>query len=333
MRLVGCTAEIQPLPINVGRTMIKRTLGQSGLSIAPLVFGGNVFGWNVDEKTGFRLLDAFVDHGFNAIDTADVYSNWAPGNSGGESEAMIGRWLRARPGMRDRVVIFTKVGSDMGGPGRKGLSRRWILEAAGHSLRRLGTDVIDLYFAHRPDSETPQEETLSAFGALLEAGKIRSIGASNFDADQLRAALALSGSGLPRYTVLQPEYNLHDRSDFEGPLQDLCLQEGVGAVTYFSLASGFLSGKYRDKADLSKSVRGEDVEKYLTPRGFALLDALQAVAARHGASLSEVALAWLMAQPGVIAPIASATKPEHISSFARAAGLRLSAQECLQLAI
>lgn len=313
--------------------MIKRMLGQSGLSIAPLVFGGNVFGWSIDEKTGFRLLDAFVDHGFNAIDTADVYSNWAPGNSGGESESMIGRWLRARPGMRDQVVILTKVGSDMGGPDRKGLSRRWILEAAEHSLRRLGTDVIDLYFAHVPDPDTPQEETLSAFQTLLEAGKIRSIGASNFDADQLEAALALSGSGLPRYTVLQPEYNLHDRSGFEGPLRDLCVREGVGAVTYFSLASGFLSGKYRDQADLSQSVRGEDVEKYLTPRGFAILDALQTVADRHGASHSEVALAWLMGQPAVVAPIASATKTEHISSFARATGLQLTAEDFTQLAI
>jgi aryl-alcohol dehydrogenase-like predicted oxidoreductase len=312
--------------------MIKRKLGQSGRSIAPLVLGGNVFGWNVDEDTGFRVLDAFVDHGFNAIDTADVYSNWAPGNSGGESEAMIGRWLKARPGMRDRVVIFTKVGSDMGGPGQKGLSQRWILEAAENSLRRLGTDVIDLYFAHVPDPETPQEETLSAFGRLLEAGKIRSIGASNFDADQLREALALSHGGLPRYTVVQPEYNLHDRSGFEGPLQDLCVQEDIGAVTYFSLASGFLSGKYRSESDLSKSVRGEDVEKYLTPRGFALLNALQAVADTYGASLSEVALAWLMAQPAVAAPIASATKVEHVSGFARAAGLQLTAEDLAQLA-
>jgi aryl-alcohol dehydrogenase-like predicted oxidoreductase len=313
--------------------MIKRKLGQSGLSIAPLVFGGNVFGWNVDEQTGFRLLDAFVDHGFNAIDTADVYSNWAPGNSGGESESMIGRWLKARPGMRDRVVIFTKVGSDMGGPGQKGLAQRWILEAVEHSLRRLGIDVIDLYFAHQPDPETPQEETLSAFGTLLQAGKIRSIGASNFNADQMRAALALSGCGLPRYAVLQPEYNLHDRSDFEGPLQELCVQEGIAAVTYFSLASGFLSGKYRNQADLSQSVRGEDVEKYLTPRGFAILEALQLVAEGHSAGMSEVALAWQMAQPAVIAPIASATKAEHIESFARAVELRLTAEELAQLAI
>ncbi|MBB3135896.1 aryl-alcohol dehydrogenase-like predicted oxidoreductase [Rhizobium pisi] len=313
--------------------MIKRKLGHSGLSIAPLVLGGNVFGWNVDEQTGFRLLDAFVDHGFNAIDTADVYSNWAPGNLGGESESMIGRWLKARPGMRERVVIFTKVGSDMGGNGRKGLSRRWVLEAVEHSLHRLGTDVIDLYFAHQPDPETPQEETLSAFDGLLQAGKIRSIGASNFDADQMQAAFALAVDGLPRYTVLQPEYNLYDRSGFEGPMQELCVQQGIAAVTYFSLASGFLSGKYRNRADLSRSVRGEDVEKYLTPRGFALLDALQAVADRYDASLSEIALAWLMAQPAVAAPIASATKPEHVDSFARAAALQLTAEDLTQLAV
>jgi aryl-alcohol dehydrogenase-like predicted oxidoreductase len=313
--------------------MIKRKLGQSGLSIAPIVIGGNVFGWNVGEQESFRLLDAFVDHGFDAIDTADVYSNWAPGNSGGESETMIGRWLKARPGMRDRVVIFTKVGSDMGGEGRKGLSRRWILEAAEHSLRRLGTDVIDLYFAHKPDPGVPQEETLSAFGTLLETGKIRSIGASNFDATQLRTAVTLSRSGLPRYTVLQPEYNLHDRSGFEGPLQDLCVEQGIGAVTYFSLASGFLSGKYRSRADLAQSVRGGDVEKYLTPRGFALVDALRAVADRHGAALSAVALAWLMAQPAVVAPIASATRTEHVEGFAQAAALQLTAEDLASLTI
>jgi len=313
--------------------MEKRALGKTGFDIAPLVLGSNVFGWTIDEKQSFAVLDAFVDHGFNAIDTADVYSNWAPGNSGGESESMIGRWLKARPGMRERVVIFTKVGSDMGGDGRKGLSRGWILEAVEHSLHRLGTDVIDLYFAHQPDPETPHEETLSAFDTLLQVGKVRSIGASNFDVDQLQAALALAAGGLPRYTVLQPEYNLHDRSGFEGPLQDLCVQEGIGAVTYFSLASGFLSGKYRDRADLSQSVRGEDVEKYLTPRGFAILDALQAVAGRHGASLSDLALAWLMAQPAVVAPIASATRVEHISSFARSAGLQLTAEDLAHLTI
>lgn len=307
--------------------MNARKLGNTGINIAPVVFGGNVLGWTVDEPTGFAILDAFVDHGFNAIDTADVYSSWAPGNRGGESEAMIGRWLKARPGMRDRITIFTKVGSDMGAPGQKGLSERWIMQAVDHSLQRLGTDVIDLYFSHWPDSETPQEETLGAFGKLIAAGKVRAIGASNLDAGQLRAALALAEQDLPRYGVLQPEYNLHDRSGFEGPLQDLCLQEDLGVVTYFSLASGFLSGKYRSADDLVISVRGEDVGRYLTPRGLALLDILHDVANRSAAKPAEVALAWLMAQPGVTAPIASATRVVHVQSFARAASLRLSAED------
>jgi len=311
--------------------MIHRPLGQSGLTTAPVVFGGNVLGWTVDEPTGFAILDAFVDHGFNAIDTADVYSSWAPGNQGGESEALIGRWLKARPGMRERVTIFTKVGSDLGRPGEKGLSADWISKAVEGSLRRLQTDVIDLYFSHWPDAETPQEETLSAYAKLLASGKVRAIGASNLDASQLRAALDLSAQGLPRYQVLQPEYNLHDRSSFEGALQNLCRAEGLGVVTYFSLASGFLSGKYRSAADFAQSVRGEDVAKYLTPRGFAILDALHEVAGRHGAQPSEVALAWVMAQPGVTAPIASATKLAHVASFARAAELKLTADDLMAL--
>lgn len=312
--------------------MQHRKLGDTGLTTASVVFGGNVLGWTVDEATGFALLDAFVDHGFNAIDTADVYSAWAPGNSGGESEAMIGHWLKARPGMRDRVTIFTKVGSDLEQLGQKGLSERWILQAVDRSLQRLQTDVIDLYFSHLPDPETPQEETLGAYARLLAAGKIRAIGASNFDADQLRAAIALSDKGLPRYGVLQPEYNLYDRAGFEGPLQDLCRRKGLGVVTYFSLASGFLSGKYRSAADFSQSVRGEDMAKYLTPRGLALLDSLHAVADRHGAIPTEVALAWLMAQPGVTAPIASATRIAHVESFARAATLQLTAEDMAMLA-
>lgn len=311
--------------------MDRRRLGQTDLTTAPVVFGGNVLGWTVDEAQGFSVLDAFMDHGFNAIDTADVYSRWAPGNAGGESEAMIGRWLKARPGMRDRVTIFTKVGSDLGHPGEKGLSARWIVQAVERSLQRLGTDVIDLYFSHWPDPDTPQEETLGAFDTLLKAGKLRAIGASNQDAAMLRDALDLSAKGLPRYQVLQPEYNLHDRPGFEGPLQQLCLREGVGVVTYFSLASGFLSGKYRSAADLSQSVRGEDVGKYMTPRGLALLDALHAVADRHAAKPAEVALAWLMAQPAVTAPIASATKVAHVESFARAAGLCLSPEDLARL--
>ncbi len=313
--------------------MKQRNLGDTGLTIAPVVFGGNVLGWTVDEPTGFAILDAFVDHGFNAIDTADVYSRWAPGNRGGESEEMIGRWLKARPGMRDRLTIFTKVGSDMGQDGQKGLSERWILQAVDHSLQRLGTDVIDLYFSHWPDAETPQEETLGAFAKLIAAGKVRAIGASNLDADQLAAALSLAGQGLPRYGVLQPEYNLHDRAGFEGPLQDLCRREGLGVVTYYSLASGFLSGKYRSADDLDSSVRGEDVGRYLTPRGLALLDALHDVADRCGAKPAEVALAWLIAQPGVTAPIASATNIAHVESFAQATSLRLTTEDFDRLTV
>lgn len=304
--------------------MKKRSLGGSGLSIAPVVLGGNVFGWTVDQATSFSLLDAFVDHGFDAIDTADSYSTWAPGNSGGESEAVIGTWLKARPGMRDRVKICTKVGSDMGKPDQSGLSRRWIIEAAENSLRRLNTDVIDLYFAHRPDPATPIDETLGAFDMLIAQGKVRAIGTSNVDAGQLAESLDLAAKGLPRMEVLQPEYNLMDRDGFEGPLQDLCVARGVGVVTYFSLASGFLSGKYRGRADLAQSVRGGDVEKYLDPRGFAMLDALHRVAKSHGAKPAEVALAWLLAQPGVTAPIASATRMAHVASFARAVELVLS---------
>lgn len=307
--------------------MQLRPLGQTGLAIAPLVFGGNVLGWTIDEAQGFRVLDAFVDHGFTAIDTADVYSRWAPGNRGGESETILGRWLKARPGMRDRVTIFTKVGSDMGGPGEKGLSARWIATAVEASLRRLGTDVIDLYFAHWPDAETPVEETIAAFGALRDAGKLRAIGASNLNAEQLGQALALSDKGLPAWQVLQPEYNLYSRDSFEGPLRDLCLARGLGVVSYFALASGFLTGKYRGPADLGQSARGEDMGDYFTPRGFALLDALDRVAAAQGATPAEVALAWVMAQPGITAPIASATKPAHVESFARAATLRLTAGE------
>lgn len=313
--------------------MNHRPLGQSGLTIAPVVFGGNVLGWTVDEPTGFDLLDAFVDHGFNAIDTADVYSSWATGNQGGESETMIGNWLHARPGLRDRVTLFTKVGSDLGRPGEKGLSEAWILQAVEGSLRRLRTDVIDLYFSHWPDHETRQEETLGAYAKLLAAGKVRAIGASNLDAGQLRAALDLTGQDLPRYQVLQPEYNLYDRASLEGPLLALCQGENVGVVTYFSLASGFLSGKYRSEADFAQSVRGEDVAKYLNPRGFAMLDALHEVAGRHGAQASEVALAWVMAQPGVTAPIASATRVAHVESFARAAELRLTADDLTRLTL
>lgn len=305
--------------------MSLRPLGSTGLSVAPIVFGGNVFGWTIDEKTSFAVLDAFVDHGFNAIDTADVYSRWAPGNSGGESETIIGKWLKARPGMRDRVTIFTKVGSDLGGPGQKGLSQRWILEAAEASLARLGIETIDLYFSHWPDPSVTHAETLGAYDRLLKAGKIRAIGASNYDAALLGAALAAARSkGLPAYQVIQPEYNLASRAVFEGALRDLAVAEGIGVVTYYSLASGFLSGKYRSAADAAGRARGSGVEKYLNDRGFGILKALDTVAGELRARPAEVALAWLIARPGVTAPIASATSVAQVESFARAAALSLS---------
>ena len=313
--------------------MQHRALGKTGLSIAPLVFGGNVFGWTIDEKASFDVLDAFVDHGFNAIDTADVYSAWAPGNQGGESETIIGKWLKARPGMRDRVVIFTKVGSDLKKPGQKGLSAKWIPQAVEGSLSRLGIETIDLYFSHWPDPETPYEETLAAYERLLKDGKIKSIGASNLDGAQLADALkAAKQDNLPAYQVLQPEYNLYDRSSFDGPRRDFALKEGLGVVTYYSLASGFLSGKYRSEADLSQSARGGGIgKKYLNPRGFAILKALDEVAARHSAKPAEVALAWLVAREGVTAPIVSATKVEQVASFAKAASLKLGAEDIAAL--
>lgn len=314
--------------------MNTRPLGKTGFSIAPLVFGGNVFGWTCDEKTSFAILDAFVDHGFDAIDTADVYSRWADGNQGGESETLIGRWLRARPGMRDKVKIFTKVGSDLGLPGQKGLKKAWIQQAVENSLRRLNTDYIDLYFAHWPDPETPIAETLSAFHALQQAGKIRATGASNLDAQQLSAALEVARKeGLPAWQVLQPEYNLYHRSAFEGALCDLCISREIGVVTYYSLASGFLTGKYRQQADLAQSQRGSGIGKYLNPRGMRIIDTLEEVAAQHHAKPGEVALAWLMGREGVTAPIASATSVAQVESFARAAQLTLNAAQLARLEI
>ena len=308
--------------------MDKRPLGKTGIDIVPLVFGGNVFGWTIDEKTSFAVLDAFVDHGFNAIDTADVYSAWADGNQGGESETIIGRWLKARPGAREKVAIFTKVGADMGGEGNKGLSGAYIPKALDASLARLGTDHIDLYFSHWPDPQTPYAETLSAYDAALKAGKIRSVGASNLDAAQLQESLRVAKEqGLPAYQVLQPEYNLYDRGSFDGALRETCIANDIGVVTYYSLASGFLSGKYRSKADLSQSKRGQGIAKYLDKRGLTLLEVLDGVAAEHGAKPAEVALAWLIAREGVTAPIASATSVAQVQSFAKAATLKLSAAQ------
>jgi aryl-alcohol dehydrogenase-like predicted oxidoreductase len=309
-----------------------RPLGNTGLQIAPLVFGGNVFGWTVDEPRSFELLDAFVDAGFNAIDTADVYSRWVPGHQGGESETILGKWLAAKPSRRDKVLIFTKVGSDMGDD-RKGLGQRWIERAVEDSLRRLQVDVIDLYQSHRPDPGTPHEETLGAYQRLLDAGKIRAIGCSNFDATQVADAhRAARAHGLPTYRTLQPEYNLYDRASYDGPLRELAIELGLGVIPYYSLASGFLTGKYRTEQDLGKSPRGSGVKKYLTPRGLAILEALDEVSARHGCGPAEVALAWLMAREGVTAPIASATSVEQMKSFSTAASLALGTDDLAALA-
>jgi aryl-alcohol dehydrogenase-like predicted oxidoreductase len=302
--------------------MEMRRLGRSELSVSPLCFGGNVIGWTVDEASSFRLLDAFLDAGFNFVDTADVYSAWKPGNRGGESEAIIGRWMRER-GNRDRVIVATKVGSEMG-PGKKGLSAAYIREAAEASLRRLGTDRIDLYQSHQDDAGTPLEETLGAYGDLIAAGKVRVIGASNYDGKRLREALEVSArSGLPRYESLQPGYNLYDRAAFEGELEAICRGNEIGVIPYLSLASGFLTGKYRSESDTAGRARGGRVARYLDERGFRILAALDAVAAEHGATPAQVALAWLMTRPGLTAPIASATTPEQLGELVAAVDLRL----------
>ena len=309
----------------------KRPLGRSGLEIAPLVFGGNVFGWTVDEPTSFALLDRFVDAGFDAIDTADVYSAWAPGNQGGESETIIGNWLAAEPSRRDRCVIITKAGAALKEKGG-GLSATNIVSSVEASLRRLRTDRIDLYFSHFPDPVTPIEETLRAHDALVRDGKVRAIGASNYDAGQLRAALSASEkAGLARYEVIQPEYNLYDRDSYEGPLRELAIAEGLGVITYYSLASGFLTGKYRSQDDLGKSARGTRAGGYLNPRGLRILDSLDEIARAHDAAPGEVAIAWLIARQGVSAPIASATSLEQLESLVRATRLKLTSADMARL--
>jgi aryl-alcohol dehydrogenase-like predicted oxidoreductase len=310
---------------------MKRALGRSGIEIAPLVFGGNVFGWTVDERGCAALLDRFFDAGLNAVDTADVYSKWVPGNRGGESETLIGRWLKAAPGRRAKAVIITKVGIEMPERGA-GLSAKHILSSAEDSLRRLQTDYIDVYLSHRPDAATPIEETLGAYDKLVKEGKVRAIGASNSEAAGLRDALGVSArKRLPRYEVEQPHYNLYERAVYEGPLRDLCIAEGLGVIPYYSLASGFLSGKYRSKADLGKSVRGQAIGKYLDERGQRILGALDSVAAEHDAQPAEIALAWLIARKGVTAPIASATSVAQVESLIRSTQIRLSAAQITTL--
>jgi aryl-alcohol dehydrogenase-like predicted oxidoreductase len=303
--------------------MEKRKLGNSGLEVAPLAFGGNVFGWTVDEPTSFTLLDAFVDAGFNLIDTADVYSRWVQGHSGGESETIIGKWLK-RSGNRAKVVIASKVGKEMG-PNSKGLSKTYILQAVEDSLQRLQTDYIDLYQSHADDPETPLEETLAAYDQLIKQGKVRAIGASNFSAQRLAKSLEVSEqAGYPRYESLQPLFNLYDRSDYEKELEPLCREKGLGVISYFSLASGFLSGKYRSKDDLSNRARGSFVEKYLNERGLRIIDALDSVAQQYSMTPAKVALAWLISHPSITAPIASATNLAQLNELIDATTIKLN---------
>ena len=304
--------------------MEKRRLGNSDLYTAPIIFGGNVFGWTVDEKQSFKLLDAFFDLGFNAIDTADVYSRWVEGNEGGESETIIGKWMKDR-GNRNKVLLITKVGSDVG-QGKKDLSKDYILEAVDKSMERLKTDYIDLYLTHWDDEVTPVEETLEAYGKLIEAGKIRWAGASNLSPERLKASLEASKKDerLPYYQVFQPEYNLYARQGFEEGVAPICKEYGLGVITYYSLASGFLSGKYRSEKDLSKSPRGNNVKAYLDDRGQRILRALDELSKEYNTTPAALSLSWLMKKPGITAPIASATEFKHIESFGEAARLDLT---------
>lgn len=302
--------------------MQKRKLGRSGLEVSPLAFGGNVFGWTVDEARSFELLDAFVSAGFNLIDTADIYSNWVPGHKGGESETIIGKWLK-HSGNRERVIIATKVGIEMT-PERKGLSKSHILRSVDESLNRLQTDYIDLYQSHKDDPEIPLQESLEAFSELIKLGKVRAIGASNYSAERLVEALAVSEQyGLARYESLQPLYNLYDRTEYEDKLEPICLEKQIGVINYYALASGFLTGKYRSEADLSKSARGQGIKKYLNERGFRILGALDQVAEQYGSTPARVALAWLIARPGITAPIASATSLEQMTDLIEGTKLNL----------
>lgn len=302
--------------------METRKLGNSTLQVAPLAFGGNIFGWTVDEATSFKLLDAFVSAGFNFIDTADTYSRWVPGNQGGESETIIGKWLRQR-GNRAQVVIATKVGMEMG-PAKKGLSRSYILQEVEDSLKRLQTDYIDLYQSHTDDAETPLEETLATYADLVKQGKVRFIGASNYKGERLAEALKVSKQkGYPSYQSLQPLYNLYDHADYEDNLEPVCVANGLGVIPYFPLAAGFLSGKYRSEADLSKSKRGQGNKKYLNERGLRILAALDKVAKQHGSTPAKVAIAWLLARPSITAPIASATNLDQLNDLIDATKLKL----------
>jgi aryl-alcohol dehydrogenase-like predicted oxidoreductase len=305
--------------------MQTRTLGHTGIAVVPLMFGGNVFGWTIDEATSFAVLDAFVGHGLNFIDTADVYSRWVPGNKGGESETILGKWFKAR-GNRDKFVLATKVGMDLG-DGKEGLKAKYIMEAVEASLTRLQTDYIDLYQSHKDDESTPLEETLGAYQKLIEQGKVRAIGASNYTGTRLREALKVSkDKGLPSYETLQPEYNLHTREGYETDLEPVALEFGLGVVPYFSLASGFLTGKYKTKEDSKGANRESRVARYFDARGEKILKALDEVAEEAGAKQASVALAWLLARPSITAPIASATSVAQLESLAAAVELTLSAE-------
>lgn len=303
--------------------MDKRQLGKSEIYVAPLTLGGNVFGWTIDEKKSFEVLDAFIASGLNFIDTADVYSRWVAGNQGGESETIIGKWMKQSRN-RDKIVIATKVGSDMG-QGKKDLSKKYILQAAENSLKRLQTDYIDLYQTHWDDETTPLVETLEAYDQLIREGKVKAIGASNLSPARLKASLETSYQHeLPFYQTFQPEYNLYTRENFEKELEGICLEHHIGVINYYSLASGFLTGKYRSEADLHKSVRGAGINKYLNERGYRILDALDEVALRYSSTPASVSLAWLIARPSVVAPIASATNLAQVDALIQATELQLS---------
>lgn len=308
------------------KTMEKRKLGNTDLLVSPVTFGGNVFGWTLDEAKSFEILDGFFEAGFNFVDTADVYSRWAPGNEGGESEKIIGKWMKSRNN-RSQVILATKVGSDMGS-GKKDLSKKYIRGAVDASLKRLQTDYIDLYQSHFDDLVTPVQDTLEAYDELIRAGKVRWAGASNFSPERLKESLETSRRlSLPKYQTYQPEYNLYQREDFEKDMEQLCLDNQLGVISYFSLASGFLTGKYRAEADLGKSIRGGSMDKYMNPRGFKILKALDEVSEQYNAAPSSIALAWLIARPSVTSPIASVTSLQQLEDLARAAEIRLDVED------
>jgi len=310
--------------------MKLRQIGNTGIQVAPLALGGNVFGWTADEETSFKVLDAFVDAGFNLVDTANTYSKWLPGHKGGESETVIGKWFK-KSGKRDKVIIATKVGMEMG-DGKKGLAKSYILEEVEASLKRLQTDHIDLYQSHQDDANTPLEETLEAYAQLIKQGKVRVIGASNYKADRLREALKISEQkGIPRYECLQPHYNLYEREDYEKNLEPLVREKNIAVIPYFSLASGFLTGKYRTEADFGSSARGGGMKKYFNDRGFRILAALDEVSKEYETSLAAVAIAWLIAKPSITAPIASATSLRQVDHLIRGAELQLTSASIAKL--